>query len=215
MGKISFKEFRDKTYGKKIGVSWGFVGECVSLVQQGLHDMYNVPLKRRGNAKDYGNNIIKNGLGYLVDTPRYGDLLVWGASLGGGYGHVAFYNDGYTMYDQNNTSKLPARTAQIRNNLKQKPMQIIRMYETLKPDIGLDSSGSFKFDNDIPIKVRNGRVGKKGEDTGLRYTKGQVLKRYDGVYELDGNTWLTYISASGVRRSIAVGDENGLWGYNI
>ena len=220
---ISFKEFREKTEGKVIDVPWhiskpgDLAGQCVSLIQIGNNEMYGVPLQRRGNAKDYGNNLIKNKLGYAVTNPRYGDIIVYGSNTGGGYGHVAYYIDKTLMYDQNNPSKKPTMSAQVRKQLNIRPIQYIRMYKELKPDgkEKLKATGSFLFENDTPIKVRNGKVGLAGKDTGARYTYGQKLNYYDGVYEKDGYTWLTYISATGVRRSVAVGKGNDLWGRNV
>ena len=218
MKKISFKQFRDKTINTIIKVPWGFAGECVSLVQIGLNEMYGVPLQRRGNAKDYGYNIINNKYGYQVDKPRYGDIVVWGNQTGGGYGHIAFYVDSKTIYDQNNANVRPTKQAKLRPMLKLKPIQYIRMYEPLLPDTksyDLKPKGAFRFENDVPIKIRDGEKGLKGADTGVRYNKGQTLMSYDKVYEADGYVWLSYIAVSGKRRSVAVGKDGKLWGRNV
>lgn len=78
----------------------------------------------------------------------------------------------------------------------------------------LAPTGSFEFERNN-VRVRNGKDGLNGKDTGLRYNAGQKLNRYDSVYEKDGYVWLSYISASGVRRSVAVGQNGELWGKNF
>lgn len=76
------------------------------------------------------------------------------------------------------------------------------------------SSGKWQFDLDHDVRIRNGKEGLKGKDTGLVYKNGMSVN-YDGVYTKDGYTFATYISNSGVRRSVAIGKGNTLWGKNV
>jgi len=102
MTKISLKQFIDKTKGTKVDVPWGngkLKGQCVSLVQQYIGQCLGQPMKPRGNAKDWKNTYVKEGLGKIVKNPQYGDIIVYNI---GQFGHIAIYIDKNTMYDQNN-----------------------------------------------------------------------------------------------------------------
>ena len=102
MAKISLKQFIDKTKGTKVDVPWGngkLKGQCVSLVQQYIHQCLGQPMKPRGNAKDWKTTYVKEGLGKITKNPKYGDIIVYNI---GKYGHIAIYIDKNTMYDQNN-----------------------------------------------------------------------------------------------------------------
>ena len=105
--KISLEQFIKNTKGTKVDVPWSsgrLIGQCVSLIQQYIGQCLDQPMKARGNAKDWVSTYVSEGLGYIVKTPRKGDLLVYGASMGGGYGHIAIYVGPDQMYDQNNST---------------------------------------------------------------------------------------------------------------
>lgn len=74
--------------------------------------------------------------------------------------------------------------------------------------------GQFKFKLDTDVKIRNGEKGLDGKYIGLVYKDGMTVY-YDKVYQKDGYTWVAYTSNSGVRRSVAVGKGNQIWGKNI
>lgn len=102
MARISLKEFIDKTKGTKVDVPWGngnLKGQCVSLVQQYIHQCLGQPMKPRGNAKDWKKTYVNEGLGKITKSPKYGDIIVYNI---GTYGHIAIYINSTTMYDQNN-----------------------------------------------------------------------------------------------------------------
>ena len=100
MDKISLKQFIDKTKGKKVALpSGGQKGQCVSLVQQYIHQCLGQPIKARGHAKDWKTTYVNEGLGKITKSPRYGDIIVYDV---GKYGHIAIYINSNTMYDQNN-----------------------------------------------------------------------------------------------------------------
>lgn len=134
MGRISLDKFMNKYVGKEVDVPWGYKGECVSLVQRYLNECFGEPLRARGNGKDIGNTLIRDGVGKAVTKPRYGDIIVYGANMGGGYGHVAIYLNQNAIFDQNNSSVKPTRTSQVRPMIKTKPIQYIRMNNKLVVD---------------------------------------------------------------------------------
>lgn len=103
--KISLEKFIEKTKGTRVDVPWAsepsrLKGQCVSLIQAYIEQCLEQPAKARGNAKDWINSYVDEGLGVIADTLRKGDLLVF-PNEANGYGHIAIYVDG-KLYDQNN-----------------------------------------------------------------------------------------------------------------
>lgn len=83
----------DQFIAKHNGHKWDFDGaygaQCVDLIQFYNRDVVGAP-RLSGNAKDLygnasGNHYHKLGAG---TAPAKGDVAVWGASVGGGYGHA-------------------------------------------------------------------------------------------------------------------------------
>lgn len=103
---ISLQEFIKNTKGKKVALPNGKLkGQCVSLVQQYLLQCYDIPVKTRGNAKDFGNSLVKEGVAIQVTSPEMGDLIVYEGTKENDYcGHIAIYISKNTMYDQNNST---------------------------------------------------------------------------------------------------------------
>ncbi len=110
MAKISLEKFIENTKGTQVDVPWVNVpsklkGQCVSLIQQYLVQCLEQPAKARGNAKDWIQSYVSEGLGYTVSDQRKGDILVFphdGVINGVAYGHIAICVDENTIYDQNN-----------------------------------------------------------------------------------------------------------------
>lgn len=105
MSKISLEQFVNETKGTAVDVPWGtntkLKGQCVSLVQSYIERCLEQPAKARGNAKDWINTYVAEGLGVITDSPRKGDLLVF-PNEANGYGHIAIYVNEEALYDQNN-----------------------------------------------------------------------------------------------------------------
>lgn len=81
-----------------------YVGQCVSLVQQLLDKVFGIPFKARGNAKDWANNadVLSHFNKLPVGTKLIpGDILVYGANYGEGYGHIGFIDCNGKFFDQN------------------------------------------------------------------------------------------------------------------
>ena len=104
MSKISLEKFIENTKGTKVDVPWEtdghLKGQCVSLIQQYIVQCLEQPAKPRGNAKDWINTYVAEGLGSITDKPRKGDIIVFPHEANG-YGHIAIFVDG-RIYDQNN-----------------------------------------------------------------------------------------------------------------
>lgn len=85
-----------------------YKGQCVSLIQQYLYRVFDKPFKAYGNAKDWANNYPKEYFTKLQAgvTLKPGDVLVYGANYGGGYGHIGIIGTQGNFYDQNGVKKL-------------------------------------------------------------------------------------------------------------
>lgn len=85
-----------------------YKGQCVSLIQQYLYKVFGKPFKAYGNAKDWANNYPKEYFTKLQAgvTLKPGDVLVYGANYGGGYGHIGIIGAQGNFYDQNGVKKL-------------------------------------------------------------------------------------------------------------
>ena len=104
--KISLEKFIEKTKGTQVDVPWvtepsKLKGQCVSLVQSYIQECLEQPAKARGNAKDWINTYVAEGLGYTVADQRKGDIIVF-PNEADGYGHIAVYVGDNKIYDQNN-----------------------------------------------------------------------------------------------------------------
>ncbi len=85
----------------------GYKGQCVSLVQQMLYQVLGIPFKAHGNAKDWEYNVPAGFTKLPAGTPlQRGDILVYGANYGGGYGHIGFIDANFKFFDQNGINRL-------------------------------------------------------------------------------------------------------------
>lgn len=79
-------------------------GQCVSLVKWFGAEMCQLPNPgaARGNAKDFGNTLVNQGLAYEVapNQRQQGDIVVWPLD-GGGYGHIGVCLSGDRVFEQN------------------------------------------------------------------------------------------------------------------
>ena len=79
-------------------------GQCVSLAKWFGAEMCELPNPgaARGNAKDFGNTLVNQGLAYEVaaDQRAQGDIVVWPLD-GGGYGHIGVLLSGDRVFEQN------------------------------------------------------------------------------------------------------------------
>lgn len=79
-------------------------GQCVSLVKWFGAEMCQLPNPgaARGNAKDFGDTLVRQGLAYEVapNQRQQGDIVVWPLD-GGGYGHIGVCLSGDRVFEQN------------------------------------------------------------------------------------------------------------------
>lgn len=184
-----------------------YTGECVSLVQQYLAQVFDIPYAARGHAKDFTPPTFTR---LPADTPRRaGDIIRYGSAYGGGYGHIGLIDDESRFLDQNG---VVARRVGRRDH----PFAYIE--SVWRPTRG--------FVNKTPVSNQGNRIAKRGTATVLvnalnvrnepttnsgvvaTYSKGQVF-HYDSYIITNGFVWLSYISSTGVRRYVAEGPYDG------
>lgn len=100
----------------------GFVGQCVSLINQYLGRVYGISAGAWGNAVDWANNGNVNQYFDHVSSPQAGDIGVMGTNYGGGYGHIFIYLSPNTILEQNGRVPLRVTTGGAYAN----PIAILR-----------------------------------------------------------------------------------------
>jgi hypothetical protein len=106
-------------------------GQCVALVKCFLAECCDCipnPYGSRGNAKDYGENLVEQGLATYATEPQAGDILVW---TGGAYGHIALYLGSGVLFEENSNltpaTLAPNGTYTSRIGLYRTPDKIYRL----------------------------------------------------------------------------------------
>lgn len=94
----SLQQFREAyPVGSKVANPDGsYKGQCVSYVQAYLNQVFAIPFKPRGNAKDFVPPTFVR-----VSNLRPGDIVRYGGNYGGGYGHIGLIDDTGAYLDQN------------------------------------------------------------------------------------------------------------------
>lgn len=107
------------------GNTWkdgGYLGQCVSLVNQYCWRVLGVPAAAWGNAKDWATSAPVLQYFDKVGSPQAGDLGVMGANYGGGVGHIFIYLSPTTILEQNGRVSLRVSTG----NAYPSPIAILR-----------------------------------------------------------------------------------------
>ena len=158
-------------------VDGGFPGQCVSLINQYCHKVLMIPAGAWGNAKDWATNRTQREYFDLINgAPQLGDLIVYGADYGGGYGHIAICAGNGKVFDQNGgagtatcgySDEYPRRAAILRpknglpNTIRQAKVVAevlnVRREPNLKAEIVKDSdagipNGTLKKDDIVIVK---------------------------------------------------------------
>lgn len=113
---MNYSEFKAKYMGVKCGNTAQNMGECVGLISLWM-DNLQIP-HEWGNAKDLLANADTNYLDVIYNDPKnlnqfpvQGDIMVFGASWGGGYGHTGIIDEAtgkdFLLFEQNNPGGNP------------------------------------------------------------------------------------------------------------
>ena len=90
-------------------------GQCVSLVQQYLYKVHNIPFKARGNGKDWAYASIPGFKKIDVNSSvKPGDILAYGATSTNPYGHVALIDADGRFLEQNKNGAKKVTVGAIR-----------------------------------------------------------------------------------------------------
>lgn len=207
-----FREWAIKT--KSVGNPSGnsYKGECVSLIQQYINQVFGIPYVARGHAAWY-----TPPASHFKQLPantalKPGDIVRYGTNYGWGYGHIGMIDDRGQYLDQNG---VVARAVGTRS----KPFSDIRA--VFRP------TKAFTVKTPKPkATAKTGRIARKGtarvtvDALNVRnspstsskvvatYKKGQTFV-YDSYQIANGYVWLSYVSYSGQRRYVAEGPYDG------
>lgn len=81
-----------------------YPGQCVSLIQEYLSQVFGVPYAPRGNAKDFVPPTFQKLPASTQRRP--GDIIRYGRGYGGGYGHIGYIDHLGRFVDQNGSAAL-------------------------------------------------------------------------------------------------------------
>lgn len=127
-----------------------YKGECVSLIQQYLNKVFNIPFKPRGNAKDWAYIDIEGFNKFAPDnTPKAGDILVydWGR-----YGHVVIVTADGKSLEQNKNGNRVITVSEITSGY-------VMIHRPAKIDLGLSTDNynvGQVYTLKVDLKVREG-----------------------------------------------------------
>lgn len=98
----SIDAFARKYNGARLDWDGGYGAQCVDLAKAYNETVVGGP-KIRGNGKEWVNNCVASGAYTKISArgkARKGDIVAWGPSWGGGYGHVGVVIEdrGSTLY---------------------------------------------------------------------------------------------------------------------
>lgn len=155
--------------------NYKYKGQCVSLIQQLLYLVLNIPFKARGNAKDwaYNENVLRyfNKLQSNVKL-QPGDILVYGSNYGGGYGHLGFITHDNKYCDQNGILSL-------RVGKKDLPFNGYICVLRSKKGIDIDSNVSFY----VRVDKKEANVRKEPN------TSSQIVPQPGALFLVKGDTF--------------------------
>jgi hypothetical protein len=184
--------------------NYKYKGQCVSLIQQYLYQVFGMQFKARGNAKDWAYNIPDGftKLGSNIKLQK-GDILVYGSNYGGGYGHIGLIDVNGKYYDQNGIKRLAIG---YRDNPFSGYICVLRPNNQKKLGLNADRSGNRIAQNGtFTASVNNLNVRRSPSLSGqvvAQYDKGESVK-YDSYIDSEGYRWISYVGKSGNRNYIA------------
>lgn len=126
-----------------------YKGECVSLVQQYLDKVHNIPFKARGNAKDWANVNIEGFDRIGADNKlKSGDILVYNR---GKFGHVAIIDADGKSLEQNKGGNQKVTVGPIDKTY-------IKIQRPKKVDLGVEDNFTVGkvYTTKVNLKVREG-----------------------------------------------------------
>ena len=201
---MNLKEFEKWTLSQKqVGnptTEGSYKGECVSLVQQYLNKVHNIPFEARGNAKDWANIVIEGFNKYAPDNAlKAGDIIVYN---NGKYGHLAIITADGKMLEQNRNGNRIITVGDVRSGY-------VMIHRPAKIDLGIVTDNynvGQVYTLKVDLKVR--------EDAGTNYRqKNRAKLSADG--QKNAYNYTTAVLKTGTKVTLLekkVINDNEIWG---
>lgn len=191
-----------------------YKGECVSLIQQYINQVFGIPYAARGHAWSY-----TPPASHFKQLPantklQPGDIIRYGTNYGWGYGHIGMIADDGRYFDQNGVvSRATGFRAKPYGDIRAvfRPTKKFAV-KTPKPPAPKPKTPTRKTKNGTAtvivdkLNVRDGASTKN--KVVASYKKGEKFN-YDSYIDANGYRWLSYVSYSGKRRYVAQRTANG------
>lgn len=169
-------------------------GQCVSLVQQYLSKVHNIPFQARGNAKDWAyTNIPGFNKINANNNVKAGDILVYGATSTNQYGHIALINADGKFLEQNKNGQRKVTVGEIRTgriaifrpnnidlgNIENSQTQIVGQVADIQKTLNSRYGFNIAVDNIAGIQTKSALVKGLQKELNKQYNKGVVV---DGIF---------------------------------
>ena len=207
--------------GSRVDQDGYYGAQCVDLIMHVNQKYFG--MRTWGNAIDYASNAMPSGFKRYSKgqtNPQPGDILVWNWGNWDIYGHIgictAFDGVNITSVEQNvdggPTSLTYGGPARYRTRNDACLVAILR------PPLEVDGTTNSRYWTRVPesasvvvdlpkINVRN-EPSTAGSPVAA-YSQGERVN-YDSYVVANGYVWISYISGSGVRRYMAIGEHDGI-----
>lgn len=207
--------------GSRVDQDGYYGAQCVDLIMHVNQKYFS--MRTWGNAIDYASNAMPSGFKRYSKgqtNPQPGDILVWNWGSWDIYGHIgictAFDGVNITSVEQNvdggPTSLTYGGPARYRTRNDACLVAILR------PPLEVDGTTNSRYWTRVPesasvvvdlpkINVRN-EPSTAGSPVAA-YSQGERVN-YDSYVVANGYVWISYISGSGVRRYMAIGEHDGI-----
>lgn len=136
---MTLQDFITKYNGKYLDFDGYYGAQCVDALQFYAKEVVGAPAFT-GNAKDIPNTYDKNFYTWIPNSisavPQSGDIIIWGSSVGGGYGHIAVCQSAnilsFTSFEQNWPLNTPCHS-QTHNDLYKGVLGWLRPKKPVQP----------------------------------------------------------------------------------
>lgn len=149
----------------------GYIGECVSLINQYLSKVYGIQAGAWGNAKDWATNGTVATYFDKVSSPQAGDIGISGATATNPYGHIWVYLTPNLVLEQNGRV---SRKVSVNAPLF-KPIAILRRKGAVAPAGGDMVADKGFLDRVYSAVLQRGRGGGEGDNVYLNKDAGWVF----------------------------------------
>lgn len=199
----------------------GYYGyQCVDLIMH-VNEKY-FGMRTWGNAIHYASNAMPAGYKRYTKgqvTPQPGDVLVWKWGSWDVYGHIGIC----TAYDGRNITSVEQNVDGGPNSLTSGGPARYRtrtdacLVAILRPPLELDDQTQGQYWTRVPelgvftVTVQCLNVRNEPSVNNIpvaSYAEGGVIN-YDSYTVANGYVWISYVSHSGTRRYVAVGQHDG------